>query len=288
MPKPIDIHPLLILTGMSGAGKSTALGVLEDLGFETIDNIPLRFVETLAESEQGTRNLALGLDCRTRDFDATKLMATVEACEALTGTRPELIFLDCEDEEILKRFAVTRRAHPLALDRDVQDGIKEERRLLKPVRDMAEMLIDTTSQSIHDLRRMIETRLDTGTEDRLVLSLQSFSYRRGLPRHADLVFDVRFLQNPHYEAAMRDLTGQDQAVADFIMADPTYAPFIKQLQGLIDTLLPRYNHEGKHYLTIAVGCTGGQHRSVFVAEQLKRYFEAAGYAPLVTHRELKA
>ncbi len=288
MPKSKTIHPLLILTGMSGAGKSTALGVLEDLGFETIDNIPLRFVETLAESEQGARNLALGLDCRTRDFDPAKLMATIETCESLTGTRPELIFLDCDDEEILKRFAVTRRAHPLALDRDVQEGIKEERRLLQPVRDMAEMLIDTTSLSIHDLRRLIETRLDAVPEDRLVLSLQSFSYRRGLPRHADLVFDVRFLQNPYYDPTMRDLTGQDDAVAAFIKGDSTYAPFIQQLQDLIDILLPRYNHEGKHYLTIAVGCTGGQHRSVFVTEQLKRYLEGAGYAPLVTHRELKS
>lgn len=282
-----DDHPLLILTGMSGAGKSTALGVLEDLGFETIDNIPLRFVEALAESEKGIINLALGLDSRTRDFDSAGLMATVDLCENLTGKRPELIFLDCDDDELLNRFAVTRRAHPLARDRDVQEGIAEERRLLRPVKDMAEMLIDTTSLSIHDLRRIIETRLDTAPQDRLVLSLQSFSYRRGLPRQADLVLDVRFLQNPYYQEAMRDLTGQDDQVARFISADPTFDPFMKQLQDLIRTLLPRYNHEGKHYLTIAIGCTGGQHRSVFVTEQLKLFLEQEGYAPLVNHRELK-
>jgi len=288
--KQVKRDRLLILTGMSGAGKSTALDVLEDLGFETVDNIPLRFVEALATSDdpQGdsSRPLAVGLDIRTRDFDPGRLAETINSIADHSGHRPQLLFLDCEDDDLLRRFAVTRRPHPLARDRDVTTGLAEERALLATVRDFADMSIDTTGLSIHELRRMLETRLVPEQDDQLILSLTSFSYRHGLPRQADLVFDVRFLRNPHYVEELRTLTGREGSVAAYIAEDENYEIFFTQLTNMLMTLLPRYNHEGKHYLTIGIGCTGGQHRSVFITEQLARFLIAQGYDPLVTHREL--
>lgn len=282
-------NDLIILTGMSGAGKSSALDVLEDIGFETIDNIPLHFVAAMARMEDDDRKrpLAIGLDIRTRDFNPQTLKDTIKAWEAQTGRSPQLFFIDCDDDELLRRFAVTRRRHPLALDRDVATGLSEERSLVSPLMDVANVTINTTGLSIHDLRRLIEARVAEGDDPKLVISVTSFSYRYGVPRQADLVFDVRFLQNPHFVESLRPMTGKEKQVGDYIAKDPDYTTFYDQITALLTTLLPRYNHEGKHYLTIAIGCTGGQHRSVFLTEQIGQFLMDEGYDPQISHRELK-
>jgi UPF0042 nucleotide-binding protein len=198
-----------------------------------------------------------------------------------------LLFLDCDDLALRRRFTETRRRHPLAADRPVTDGIAHERQLMAPLRARAERVIDTTALSVTDLRRLIDTEfaLDQGPE--MTVTVTSFAYRQGLPREADLVFDVRFLANPHYDPALRPLDGRHARVGDFITRDAAYGPFIDQLTGLLGQLLPHYKREGKSYLTIAVGCTGGRHRSVFVSEQLAAWFAGLGEKVLIRHRELE-
>jgi RNase adaptor protein for sRNA GlmZ degradation len=281
--------PMLIISGMSGAGKSTALKALEDLDYEAVDNLPLGLVETLLASAQGgdgpPRPLAFGIDTRTRAFDADALAARLRTLRG-EGVDIRLIYLDCADDELVRRFSETRRRHPLAADRPAADGVARERELTQPLKRWADMVIDTTDFSVTDLRRRIAERLGRGGQHPLTVTIQSFGFAHGLPRNADLVFDMRFLANPHWDMALRPLTGEDPAVAAFVAHDPAYAPAIDRIADLLLTLLPGYGREGKAYLTIAIGCTGGRHRSVAVSRELHTRLTAAGHAPLLVHRDV--
>ncbi|KAA1053554.1 RNase adapter RapZ [Azospirillum argentinense] len=279
---------LVLVTGMSGAGMSIALKALEDLGYEAVDNLRLSLVPALLEqADPRKRPLALVIDSRTRDFSAHAMLEEVEALKAHAELEVRLVFLDCGDETLQRRFTETRRRHPLAIDRPVPDGIQLERAMLLPLKQRADVTIDTTQLSIHDLRRILAGNFQIGTQAALQVFVTSFSFRMGLPREADLVFDVRFLTNPHYDPELRPLTGLDPRVAARVEGDPDFAEFFRHLTELLQPLLPRYNQEGKSYLTIAVGCTGGKHRSVFVAERLAAWLGGLGLKVGISHRELE-
>ncbi len=285
---------VVLVTGMSGAGKSTSLKMLEDLGYEAVDNIPLPLLANLLHGDPNTSAaprhdaLAADVDIRTRDFTAEGFLAQLRSLLAREDLDVRLLYLNCDDEVLAHRYTETRRRHPLAEDRPLMDGIRLERELIARLRDHADTAIDTTLLSPGELRRLLagHFRLEGGPA--LSLSLVSFAYRRGLPREADLVFDVRFLANPHYERTLRPLDGHDRAVGAFIVGDPAFAGFFDSLRRMVLELLPRYEREGKTYLTIAVGCTGGRHRSVFVAERLAEALVEAGRVVTARHRDIGA
>jgi RNase adapter protein RapZ len=279
--------PMVLVTGLSGAGMSTALKALEDQGYEAIDNLPLTFVETVAEVEAlAGRPLAVGVDARTRDFGAGRLLTLIENMQQRRDLRVSLLFLDADDDVLLRRFTETRRRHPLALDRPVIDGIRTERLLLEPVRRAADLIIDTSRNSIHDTRRLVSAQYALADAPTTRVFVVSFSFREGLPREADMVFDARFLRNPHYEPDLQAQTGRDSAVARFVEADPDFCIFLDGIKTLLMPLLPRYASEGKAYLTVAIGCTGGRHRSVLTAERLAAWIAQQGYTVGLRHREL--
>jgi len=277
---------LLVVTGLSGAGHTTALRGLEDLGYEAVDNLPLLLLGGIAgEDAGGEQAIAIGVDSRTRDFTAAALAERLDRLRSTPNLEVKLVYLDCADEVLRRRFTETRRRHPLALDRPVGDGIRQERQLLAPLREQADLVIDTTDLTMADLRRVLRGHFALHPRPGLAFSVVSFSYRHGLPREADLVFDVRFLKNPHYDPALRPLTGRDADVGRFIEGDPAYAPFFAALTGLLLPLLPCFEREGKSYVTIAIGCTGGRHRSVFVAERLAAWLATQGRTINIRHRD---
>lgn len=277
---------IVLVTGMSGAGRTTALKVLEDLGFEAVDNLPATLLGSLIRSDYRLeRDLAIGIDCRTRAFDPQRLCQQLAERRGPRGSSLDLLFLDCEDEILRRRFTETRRRHPLAPDRPVTDGIIRERRLMAPLRERADLVIDTSQLSQARLRELIAGHFGEAATARPTLSVISFAYRNGLPREADLVFDVRFLANPHYVEALRPLTGLDPAVRAHVEADPAYALLMERLEGLMLPLLPFYQREGKSYLTIAFGCTGGRHRSIVVAERFAERLRSSGWLVALRHRD---
>jgi UPF0042 nucleotide-binding protein len=271
----------VIVTGLSGAGLSSVLKNLEDLGFEIFDNFPLSHIQALVEETPAKKAIAIGVDSRTRGFTAGALLDTARAIDAT------LLFITSDDTVLQKRFTHTRRRHPLAKAQPVMHGIQQERTLLQPLIEKADLTIDTSALSVHDLRHILEGHFGAQKSDSLHISIVSFAYRHGLPREADIVMDVRFLRNPHWDPALKDKTGLDTAVGAYIAQDPDYSSFLEHLKALIAPLLPRYIEEGKHYLTIAIGCTGGQHRSVFVTETLGKWLESLGYPTHKEHKELK-
>ncbi|MDD4616323.1 MAG: RNase adapter RapZ [Alphaproteobacteria bacterium] len=284
---PLIKRRVVLITGMSGAGLSTALKVFEDLGYEAVDNLRLGLVPTLVDvAPTARRHLAVAIDTRNASFSVEAFLKVDETLSAKPDLQVSLLFLDCSNEKLQQRFTETRRRHPLAVDRPVTDGIKAERELLWKIRNEAEQVIDTSETSIHDLRRLITGHYRFDNSHKLTVYLTSFSYRHGVPREADLVFDTRFLANPHWDLKLRPLTGRDEAVADYIRRDPDFAAYMSHLTGLLLPLLPRFQQEGKSYLTIAVGCSGGRHRSVMVVEELAKIFETNGYAVTTGHRDL--
>ena len=284
----------LLVTGMSGAGRTSALKILEDLGYEAVDNLPLSlFDKLLATDEAGDTNdaidrpLAIGIDSRTRAFDADAIAERIGDLRA-EGVEITLVFLDCSGTELTRRFSETRRRHPLALDRPAADGIAREREIVAPLRRIADIVIDTSDYAVRDLRRALSGRFARAAVEPLTLTILSFGFARGLPRDADLVFDMRFLANPHWDAILRPMTGDDDAVGAYITADPAFAPTFDRIFDLLLLLLPRYGAEGKAYLTVAFGCTGGRHRSVFVARMMADRLAAAGWGGSVVHRDKSA
>lgn len=277
-------QPILIISGLSGAGKSTVLRALEDAGHEVVDNLPFSLLGSLISGET-SRPLALGIDSRTRGFDASALGQGVAALRD-AGRDVQLVYLDCGDDVLIRRFSETRRRHPLSQDRPAIDGIRAERDLLAPLRRWADLVIDTTDLSVTDLRGRITERFGGGFSPGLTVTILSFGYSAGLPRDADLVFDMRFLANPHWQADLRPLTGEDDRVASYVAKDPLYDPTLDKIDDLIRTLLPGYAREGKAYLTIAIGCTGGRHRSVAVARALASRLETAGHTVALRHRDI--
>jgi UPF0042 nucleotide-binding protein len=284
---------ILLVTGLSGAGKSTVLKTLEDLGWETVDNLPLRLLDRLlstplSESTESDSPLAVGIGARTRDFDPDSVVKRIKKLRADHGYDIGTLFLDCGGAELERRYAETRRRHPLALDRPASDGIARERELLAPLRRWANRLIDTTDLSSNELAQQVRATFGGDGLGEPTLSVMSFGYARGIPRNADLVFDMRFLRNPHWVEKLRPGTGLDADVAAYVIADPTYDAAMERIEDLLLLLLPRYRAEGKAYVTIAFGCTGGRHRSVHVAERVAKRLRDAGFSPTVTHRDLGA
>ena len=281
---------VVLVTGLSGAGKASILRALEDLGYETVDNPPLSVLEALVGD--GEQPLAAGVDSRTRDFDPEAAQRLLERLRERPDITATLVFATAEPDVLLRRFTETRRRHPLApggpLGHNVADGIAREAALLAPLREAAEMLVDTSDLPLPELRRMIERRFGIEGVAGMGISVMSFAFPRGLPREADLVFDLRFLRNPHYVDALRPLTGRDPAVAAYIEADPDFLPFMRCMTEMLGPLLPRYAQEGKKYLTIALGCTGGKHRSVLAAERLAHHVISQGWRVELFHRELSA
>lgn len=285
LPQP---RQLLLVTGLAGAGKSTALDVLEDLGWETIDNFPVRMLKrlvTMADDNRGP--LAIGFDSRTRGFVPSDIIALVKDLSARPDLALTSLFLDCAGGELERRFNETRRRHPMADGRPVQEGIAAERELLEPLRRWAEVMIDTTTMTSNDLQaRIRELFAPPEAEAALTLTISSFGFARGMPPLADLVFDMRFLDNPHWVPDLREQTGQDAAVGEHIERDPDFAEVFARIRELLLVLLPRYAAQGKSYVHVAFGCTGGRHRSVFTAERMAQALREAGFSPTVRHRNL--
>ncbi len=278
--------PLVLVTGMSGAGRSTALRILEDEGYEAIDNLPLSLLDAVVGEVGLKRPIAVGVDIRTRDFAVGPVVDQLDALARNPRFATTLLFVDCEDEVLGRRFTETRRRHPLAQDRPVADGIAAERRLVAPLRERADMMIDSSRLTPADFRAQLLGHVGLAGGSGMAVFVTSFSFRQGLPREADLVFDVRFLANPHYDPDLRPLSGRDEAVAAYVARDPGFTPFFDHLTHMLAPLLPRYEREGKSYLTIAIGCTGGRHRSVFTAERLAAWLAEQGRPVHLGHRDI--
>ncbi|MBU6234206.1 MAG: RNase adapter RapZ [Alphaproteobacteria bacterium] len=279
---------IVILTGLSGAGMSSALKIMEDLGYEIFDNFPLPFIDELVSQKgYGENPLAIAVDTRSRGFTPADVITKVEELQKLKGAETKLVFMTCSNLALRKRYSETRRSHPLAKDRPALDGIRQERTWLKPLMDSADLLIDTSELSVHDLRRQVESSLHPDTRKRkLTITIMSFGFKNGVPRESDTVIDVRFLANPHWDDALRPKTGKDKAVQAYIEKDPDFKKFIGHIESMMKLLLPRYDDEGKYYFTLAFGCTGGRHRSVYLAEKLSKTIEGWGYNVSTRHRDL--
>jgi UPF0042 nucleotide-binding protein len=290
---PLRRRRVVVVTGLSGAGKSSIMHALEDLGYEAVDNPPLPLLDELVA--RGDRRLAVGIDARTRGFNAEETLAALARLRCEGHLRPELVYAWADESVLLRRYTETRRRHPLAPQGRVSEGIAAEEALTAALRHAADLVIDTTELPQPALRRLIEERFGQNddpseagdiTRD-LVVSLVSFAFPAGLPREADLVFDARFLRNPHYDLTLRPSTGLTPAVGAYVEADPDFFIFFRQIRDLLALVLPRFVQEGKRYATVAVGCTGGRHRSVHIVEKMAADLAQAGWRVTRTHRELE-
>jgi UPF0042 nucleotide-binding protein len=289
-----DLPPprrVVLVTGLSGAGRSSMLHMLEDLGYEAVDNPPLRLMEEMVT--RGDRQVAVGIDTRSRGFDVGIVLAILDRLRVNPALRAELVFASAEEHVLLRRYTETRRRHPLAPNARVVDGIKAETKLVAPLREAADLVLDTSDLPLAALRAMVDTRFGVaGAAGGMTLSLTSFAYPKGLPRDADLVFDMRFLRNPHYDPILRPRTGLDPEVAAYVEADPGFEAYLCKITDLLRFLLPRFVEEGKKYANIAIGCTGGRHRSVHVVQRLAVWLNAfspsstPSWRVMVNHREL--
>ncbi len=285
---PIDPARVVLVTGPSGAGRSTAISVLEDLGYESIDNLPLRLLPRLLDGiATQDRPMALGIDVRNRDFSVAALIEAIDGLEANPEVILTVLYLDCRADVLIRRFSETRRRHPLAPAESAEAGVGRELDLLQPIRVRADTLIDTSELNVHQLREEIDLWFASGGKRSLAVSVQSFSYKRGLPRGIDMVFDCRFLANPYWQPELRPLDGRDVRVRHAVGEDPRFHPFYDRVLDLTRMLLPAYVDEGKSHLSIAFGCTGGQHRSVVLAEALAATLAEDGQQVSIRHRELE-
>jgi len=281
---------VVIVTGMSGAGKTVALHALEDIGFEAVDNIPITLIDLLLndprDEEANFSPIAIGVDTRSRAFTPNVL------CDIIDGLRQQpqidlsVLFFDCDETILVNRFSETRRVHHLAPGRPVRDGIAMERDLLKSIRERADSLVDTSNITSATARKRLQDKFRVGADGGMLVTVMSFGFSKGVPRDIDLIFDVRFLRNPHYEPTLRDLTGQNEKVATYIMADENFIIFRRKVMDMLDFLIPLYEAEGKHYLTIGFGCTGGKHRSVMTTEWVGKKLQQSGHLINITHRDM--
>lgn len=283
---------VLLITGMSGAGKSTALDVLEDLDYEAIDNLPINLLPSLIDlalkndPDHINPALAIGVDARTRNFHIDNILKVLKTLRDQSNINLRILYFDCEDEVLASRFTETRRRHPMAKDRPLKDGIALERQMMEVIQAQSDYVFDTSKLKIPDFRRMLVQHFERVLSGGLSISICSFAYPKGLPRDADLVFDVQYLRNPHYDESLRLKSGQDKMVGDYISADPVFNSSWDKMSSLIISLLPEYKKEGKSYLTIAFGCTGGRHRSVFIAEKMAEKLLSEDCKVNLHHREL--
>lgn len=278
---------VVLVTGPSGAGRSTAINVLEDIGYEAIDNLPLSLLPRLLDGPPLDHPLALGIDVRNRDFNVSGMLEMIEKLARMDGITAELLYLDCNADVLVRRYSETRRRHPMAPAQSATQGIERELDLLVPIRAAADVLLDTSDLSPHDLRTEVERWFAPDTGQRLAVSVHSFSYKRGVPRGVDMIFDCRFLKNPYWEETLRAFDGRDAEVAEFVATDARFAPFFEKIQALVEMLLPAYIDEGKAHFSIGFGCTGGQHRSVAVAEKLVNALARGGWRVSIRHREME-
>jgi UPF0042 nucleotide-binding protein len=287
MPAPLSF---VVITGLSGAGKSFAIKCFEDMGFFCVDNLPTTLIPTFADlimrSEQPIHRVALGVDVREGAY-LSRLLDTIRELRA-SGHAVEVLFLEASEEALVRRYHETRRRHPLAGDGNALDGIRAERKALSDLREVADRIVDTSALTVHQLKdRLVELYVAPKSQPGLAPSLVSFGFKHGVPFDADLVFDVRFLANPHFVDALRGLDGRDERVRTFVLNHPESKELLRRLEDFLRFVLPCYEREGKAYLTVAIGCTGGRHRSVTVAEELKRFLTGIGYAATVVHRDLQ-
>ncbi|MBT6032354.1 MAG: RNase adapter RapZ [Kordiimonadaceae bacterium] len=283
---------VLLITGMSGAGKSRTFSVLEDIDYEAIDNLPINLLPSLvdlalkSDPDRSNPALAIGVDARTRNFQPDKIVNVLNQLREQAHISIKILYFDCSNEILASRFTETRRRHPLAKDRPVSDGIIRERQMMEVIKAQSDYVFDTSEITNLDLRRMLSQHFERAQGEGLNISICSFGYPKGLPRDADLVFDMRYLKNPHYVDKLKQKTGQNSDVGDYIMKDPVFDRSWDKVSSLILTLLPEYKKEGKSYLTIAFGCTGGRHRSVFIAEKMTKLLKEKKYKVNLHHREL--
>lgn len=283
---------LIIVSGMSGSGKSIALHTFEDLDFYCVDNLPAELLPEFVRSATGKNDLppklAVGIDVRSRNTDLSTLPSLLSKAGEL-GLDPKLVFFDASDDVLIKRYAETRRRHPLShLGLTLHDAIALERRMLKPLRALADITIDTSETNVHQMRRRVIAELDLAAERPVSLLFESFAYRRGVPADADFVFDARCLPNPHWDAKLRPLSGRDQGVRDYLAAQPEVGEYVAQVTAFLDTWMPRIQADTRSYITVAFGCTGGKHRSVYLAETLAAHARDKGWREVATyHRELE-
>lgn len=280
-------HPLVLVTGPSGAGRTTAIRALEDMGYEAIDNLPLSLLPRLVEGHMSERPLALGIDVRNRDFSTFAVIEAIDNIMSTDSEQMQVLYLDCRPEVLLRRFSETRRRHPLAPAESPGEGIHRELDLLGPIKARADILIDTSEMSPHELRAELDRWFAPRGKPRLAVTVQSFSYKRGLPRGLDMVLDCRFLRNPYWDEALRGLDGRDPRIAAYVAADPRFTPFRDRVTDLVGLLLPAFEEEGKAYLSIGFGCTGGRHRSVAMTQTLAEALAKDGWQVSIRHRELE-
>ncbi len=281
---------LIIVSGLSGSGKSVALHTLEDLGYYCIDNLPAGLLDALAQELQREpkpiENAAVGIDARNLPHALHQFGGILDELES-RGIEVEVLFLTCETDTLIKRFSETRRRHPLSNgDRPLAEAVEHERTLLEPITKRADLFIDTSKTTIHQLRDLVFQRIERRRESRLSILFESFGYKNGIPTDADFVFDARCLPNPHWQTELRPLTGRDTAVIDFLEGEPQVESMYTELCGFLDHWIPAFEADNRSYLTIAVGCTGGQHRSVYLVECLSKYFVDRYPSVAIRHREL--
>lgn len=278
---------IVLVTGPSGAGRSTAIHVLEDLGYEAIDNLPMGLLLRLLEGPEPLRPMALGIDARNRDFSTTGFIELAARLGRMAQVDVSILYLDCSDTVLVRRFSETRRRHPVAANASPEIGIRQEKELLEPIREIADTLIDTTTLNVHQLREEVDRRFAPKAGRHLAISIESFSYKRGLPLGLDMVFDCRFLANPYWRPELREEDGRNPDVANYVQADKNYTAFFERVVDLLLTLLPAFQAEGKAHLSVAFGCTGGQHRSVAMAEAVAKALAEKGQQVAIRHREVE-
>jgi len=277
----------VIITGPAGAGRTTSIKAMEDFGIEAIDNLPLSLINRILYGPPTGDTLAIGIDTRTRGFSSEALLDVIDSIEQSRNYKPTLLYLDCDAETLLRRFSETRRRHPVSPDGSPASGIAQEQKTLSQLRARADILIDTSELSPRQLCAELSRWFDKSKGRGLAVSVQSFSYKRGTPRGIDMMIDCRFLRNPHWNTALRPLTGLKPEVGEYVAEDPLFKPFFDKLYDFVALLLPAYQAEGKAYFSIGLGCTGGQHRSVFVAETLAKALADSGWMVNTRHKEME-
>ena len=283
----VDNHELIIVIGQSGAGRTTVIHILDDQGFDTLDNVPVHLIPRVASRELVDKPLALGLDIRSKSFSVQNLMKEISNWEALSRSRVVILFLQCSLDILIKRFSLTRRPHPVPGEDSLELSIKRELNLIAPLRDKADLVLDTSNTSPNELRLKLGSIFPLANNRNIQIILQSFSFRKGSPSGLDMIFDCRFLKNPNWEDDLKNLNGTDTEVKNYLYKDKSWEPFNNSLIQMMSTIIPSFEREGKSYLSIGLGCTGGQHRSVFVAEQLFEHLLDKDYDVKILHTTLQ-